>query len=76
MRMMDPDPQSRIKENLSAEAGTREAEAIRSRAKGSLKCKMDCCIGKKQQRSLYQTSGLLDKSRPLVYKKMDNCKAA
>jgi hypothetical protein len=31
---------------------------------------MDCCTGKKQQRSLYQTSGLLDKSRLLVYKKI------
>ena len=47
MRMMDPDPRSRIKENLSAEAGTKEAEAIRSRAKGILKCKMDCRTGKK-----------------------------
>ena len=30
----------------------------------------------KQQKSLYQTSSSLDRSKSLVYKKVDNCKDA
>jgi hypothetical protein len=33
-------------------------------------------LSREKERSLYQTSGLLDKSKPLVYKKIDSRKAA
>ena len=57
---------------LSAEPPVFSREPIPQcgkRIRKKAQCPRIAALAKKQQRSINQTSGLLDKSRPLVYKK-------